>query len=241
MDSCCSDYQWKEKRINLLRKKALDKNPDEFYMHMINSGLKNGTHFEKRKDGHDTLEQMMLMQSQDRNYVQYKLSVEMKKINRLKSSLHLLDVEEKPKNKHTFFVHTKEEAKCFDVAKKLNTHPSCLETMYNVPTIEKLKKMDPIDDGLTIENGQIEKEKSYKELTKRLEREKQLKALLEKMETKKHIMVSILKIHHKKHDLVITVLTFFQNQNKRNGQPVKMKEGTEYTAPQFKWAQQRKK
>ena len=45
-----SDYQQKEKALKVLRQKALDKNPDEFHFHMINSQVKEGRHYEMRTD-----------------------------------------------------------------------------------------------------------------------------------------------------------------------------------------------
>lgn len=170
----------------------MDKNPDEFHFHMVNSQLKDGRHFEKRKVIEFTEDQLQLMQSQDVNYVSYKRSIELKKIDRLKASLHLLDVEGKPKNKHIFFTDTEEEAVNFDLAKRLNTAPELLGRTFNVPKLDKLKekKLFTQADVETMKSVAAERDASYRELLKRLEREKQLKILLDKMTTKSNIMVS---------------------------------------------------
>ena len=52
------DYNEKKKTLHSLRKRALDKNPDEFYFHMINSELRDGVHKEKMKEEVLTPEQV---------------------------------------------------------------------------------------------------------------------------------------------------------------------------------------
>ena len=63
------DYNDKKKTLQTLRKKALDKNPDEFYFHMINSETRDGVHKEKTKDVVLTPEQIKLLQTQDLRYL----------------------------------------------------------------------------------------------------------------------------------------------------------------------------
>jgi U3 small nucleolar RNA-associated protein 11 len=139
ISSLRSDFTQKQNALKLMRKKALDKNPDEFYFHMVNAQLNDGVHYEKLKGDEFTEDQVKLMQSQDVNYILYKRGVELKKIEKLKAGLHLLDVEGKPRNKHIFFTDTKEEARNFDLAKRLDTVPELLGRTYNVPTLSKLK------------------------------------------------------------------------------------------------------
>ena len=64
-------------------------------------------------------------------YIVHKRTLELKKIEKLKASLHLLDAQDKPANTHTFFVDSDREKREFDVAKKLDTHPALLDRTYN--------------------------------------------------------------------------------------------------------------
>merc|ERR1712096_167201 len=107
-------------------KKALNKNPDEFYFHMINSKQVDGVHREKTKDSVLTEEQITLMQTQDRKYIINKRTSEKNKIEKLQAGLHLINCTDKPKNTHTFFVDSEKEKKNFSISSRLSTHPSLL-------------------------------------------------------------------------------------------------------------------
>ena len=52
------DYNEKKATLRKLRKKALNKNPDEFYFHMVNSKIEGGVHKEKSKEETLTPEQV---------------------------------------------------------------------------------------------------------------------------------------------------------------------------------------
>ena len=52
------DYNDKKATLKKLRKKALNKNPDEFYFHMVNSKTEGGVHKEKKTEETLTPEQV---------------------------------------------------------------------------------------------------------------------------------------------------------------------------------------
>merc|ERR1712137_450927 len=80
------DFNEKKDALKLLHKRALNRNPDEFYFHMVRSLMEDGDHVEKPKDEECTPEQLKLMQTQDLKYIVHKRNVEAK-IEKLQSEL----------------------------------------------------------------------------------------------------------------------------------------------------------
>jgi len=186
------DYHKKQNTLSALRKKALDKNPDEFYYKMVNNQLQDGVHVNKRKgaDEEVTEEQLKIMKTQDLRYIEMKRVAEVKKIERLKSELHLLDAEGKQKNKHTFFVDSKEEVKNFDLATHLNTPVELVDRVYNRPTLHTLetKTVKGAVDPKTIERLARQRKNQYKILSQRVDREKKMFVISQKIQTRKDLL-----------------------------------------------------
>ncbi len=225
------DYNQKRDTLKRLRKQALDKNPDEFYHHMINSQLVDGVHRESAKDEELTPEQVKLMQTRDLAYVVHKRTAEMRKIERLRANLHLLGMEredaegeeEAPRmsNTHTFFVDSEEEKRRFDPAARLRTHPKLLGRTFNRPRMEDLESgrfsTSSLAEGAS-EEARKRRAKAYKELRQRMERERQLGVVQEKMEVRRHL------------------------QNKSGQKPVEVvSKETKDSAPVLRWPTERKK
>lgn len=212
------DHNEKQRTLKLLKRRALNRNPDEFYFHMINSRVEDGEHKELDKDDEHTPDQIHLMQSQDLRYVSTKRTMESRKINRLQSYLHLLDAANQAKNKHIFFVDTEKEAKHFDLAKQLDTHPALLKRRINRLRTNALKNLTlPKVDEVVIEKLAAERDKAYMELQKRIERERELTIIQQKLEIKRHLL------------------------NKKESTPKRIKPSTKDAPPVYKWKYERKR
>lgn len=212
------DHQRRQKTLKLLKQKALDRNPDEFYFNMVNTVKKDGVHERREKtEPEHTEEQLKLMFTQDLRYVNMKRSAELKKIERLKSELHLIDCHDRPRNKHIVFVDSKKEVKEFDAAKYFKTHPSLVNRTFNRPKLETLKSGELSSlDAESLEEMSNKRKKKYKELKKRIEREKELSIVAQKMERKKQLTDT-------------------------KSEKVKVSEETKAAPAQYKWTFQRKR
>ncbi|CAF0847118.1 unnamed protein product [Adineta steineri] len=178
------DYQTKGNVIRELKKKALDKNPEEYYFNMVNTKLKGGVHSLKKKYKEYSDDQLKLMQTQDLKYIKYKHQMERKKIDKLQSSSHLIDSEFRPSTSHIFFVDSQKQVEKFDPVKQMRTHPSLINRRSNRLTIEQLKSMKLNCDDEQINKFQKQRKKKYTELQKRIDREKKLQQVELAMEDK---------------------------------------------------------
>ncbi|KAM4600804.1 putative U3 small nucleolar RNA-associated protein 11 [Polymixia lowei] len=200
------DYHKKQNTLAALQKKALDKNPDEFYFKMISSKLEDGVHVAKKGkwDVEVTDEQRKVMRTQDIKYVEMKRVAEAKKIERLKAELHLLDAKGKDKNKHTFFVDSKQEVQSFDLANHLNTVPELVDRVFNRPTLQTLetKSIQGAVDPHSLMKFAKQRKHQYGILTQRIDREKKMFVISQKIQTRKDLQDKTKKVRvsKEKHD-----------------------------------------
>lgn len=197
------DYNNKKQVLKHLRKKALNKNPDEFYFHMTNSkivdgGLHRDLVSKKTKDKSESAsskDQVRLMQTQDYKYVSMRRVMEQRKIEKLKGALHLLDkttddTDTKPLNTHTVFVNDETEKKNLDLAERFDTTPEMLARTNNRTKLELLKSPEQTSrlNSLEVDESALKKQnKAYKQLSQRIERHKQLTIVEEKIKFRRDI------------------------------------------------------
>ncbi|XP_074073684.1 putative U3 small nucleolar RNA-associated protein 11 [Macrotis lagotis] len=212
-----NDYHKKQEYLRALRKKALEKNPDEFYFKMTRVQLQDGVHVVKQPKDEVTEEQLKVMKTQDIKYVEMKRVAEAKKIERMKSELHLLEASGKQKNKHIFFFDTKKEVKEFDIATHLQTVPELVKRVYNRPRIETLKKeaVKGVTQRSQVEKLARERKRQYSLLKQRIEREKELFVIAQKIQTRKDLLDKTPRVKVKNETVNSPAIYKFKNQRKR--------------------------
>ncbi|XP_015371327.1 PREDICTED: probable U3 small nucleolar RNA-associated protein 11 [Diuraphis noxia] len=209
-------HQERERVMKLLKKRAQNRNPDEFYFHMINSKVEDGRHTEIREEDEHTEDQIKLMQTRDLKYINMRATMERKKIERLQSQLHFLDQANQANNCHIHF--NDDDQSLGNLAEKIDTHPDLIARKTNRMRMSDLKKIELPDlDEDTIKQMLSEKRKSYRELERRTNREKELSVVQRKLEIKSHLLGS------------------------KQEQPKKIKPATKDAAPIYKWKYERKK
>lgn len=219
------DYHKKQNTIAALQKKALDKNPDEFYFKMVSSQLKDGVHTANKTKGEVemTEEQKKVMRTQDIRYVEMKRVAEGKKIERLKSELHLLDVDGRQKNQHTFFVESKDEVQGFKVsqaewlATRLDTAPELVERVYNRPTLHTLETqtLHGAVEPLSIKKLAKQRRHQYSLLAQRVDREKKMFVIGQKIQTRKDLQDKNQRVKVKKETANAAAVYKFETKRKR--------------------------
>nr|XP_020656245.1 probable U3 small nucleolar RNA-associated protein 11 [Pogona vitticeps] len=212
-----NDYHKKQKALQALRRKAQEKNPDEFYFRMTRVQLQDGVHVIKQPEEETTLEQQKLMRTQDLKYIEMKRVAEAKKIERLKSELHLLEAEGKQANKHTFFFDTKEEVRTFDLATQLNTAPELVSRVYNRPTLETLRKeaLQGTTTRAHLQKLARQRKAQYNLLKQRIERERKMFVIAQKLQTRKDLLDKAQKVKVKKETVNQPAVYKFQFKRKR--------------------------
>lgn len=128
------DYKAKQSHLNKLRKKALDRNPDEFYFKMNNSQVRKGIHH-STLNPNAKLDNSVIsgLKTQDLGYITVKKCADDSKIRRLKENLHLIG-EQRVKH-HAVFVDSEEELTTFDPAAHFSTVPELVNRTFNRPRV----------------------------------------------------------------------------------------------------------
>ena len=168
------DYHRKEDRIKAMKRKVSMRNPDEFYFGMHNSKVEDGRHRSNEDYRMLSPELIKVMKDQDLSYVRLQKQKDIKKAEKLQSSLHLLNAENfndvGAKRSHTVFVDSKEDALDFNVSEHFGTIPEFAGRAFS-----RLRKSDIEEFSKDSNNKPCAREltqlkKNNKKLAKKLAR-----------------------------------------------------------------------
>lgn len=159
------DFHKKEAHLKLLRKKASERNPDEYYHGMVRRRTENGVLVQEQKEEELTPEQYKLYKTQDIGYIRVLVNTEKKKIDKLEKELLL-----KSTGKHTVFVNDENTAREFSAAKYFNTDESLVNRRENRLRKDQLEAADFSSALSQAPATSAERVARYKELEERLER-----------------------------------------------------------------------
>jgi len=187
------DFHKKQDYLKVLKKKAADRNPDEFYFKMNKSEVSvKGVHKEKRDGSLDT-SIVKLLKTQDMGYIVHKKAVDEKKVRKMQASLHLVGEDNVGrKRKHKVFVDSEEQQESFDAAEHLDTVPELLDHQYNRLTKKQLQKMadsdEPVPTAEQVKKALDKRGKAYKEMEARARRASKLDNALQGLQTQRNLM-----------------------------------------------------
>ncbi|KAK9810612.1 hypothetical protein WJX73_004489 [Symbiochloris irregularis] len=180
------DYHRKEKTIQTLRRKADERNPDEFYFAMHNQRTKDGVHIASSTEPNKyTQEELRLMKTQDQGYVTLKAQVDAKKVQRLRESLHFPNGHKTSAHQHTLFV---EDEDMEDAQRPLADRHA--DALVSAPEPEGARGTPDGGAGPPPLLGKLRRRQQamYRELSQREERQQQLSQLAADMRLQKQLM-----------------------------------------------------
>ncbi|QLG72635.1 hypothetical protein HG535_0D03430 [Zygotorulaspora mrakii] len=190
------DYHKKEKSLKILRTKAKERNPDE-YFHAMHSrstdaqGLLHASRHGSDEDASLSTDQVKLLKTQDSNYIRTLRQMELHKMTRKSNDLTF-----DASGSHTVFVDTKEELGEFTPEKFFNTTVEMLNRRQNRLTKEQLTSNLGSENSFvpnpkaimpkeSLDKKRLKKLKLVKE---HLEREADLKRVQQKMDFQREVM-----------------------------------------------------
>ena len=130
-----------------------------------------------------------LLKTQDAGYLVHKASIDLRKAEKLKSTLHRIG--EKTPKLHQTFVDTEEEVDTFDAAKHFDTAPELVDRAHNRPHLATLAGKGVLvtsHSSKDLRHIQKEKDKAYKELHLRNRRASKLKKVVACVQLQRHLM-----------------------------------------------------
>lgn len=188
------DYHKKENSLKILKKRAKERNEDEYYhaMHtrkMDQKGQIIKSRYANDEDPSLSMDQVKLLKTQDSNYVRTMRQTELNKLGRKSKNLMF-----QANGKHTVFVENRDKLESFSPEEYFNTTTELLNRRENRLTHEQLTGNLTLSNALSadnimpIESLQKKKLKKFKIVKQHMERENNLKQVQQRMDMQREVM-----------------------------------------------------
>ncbi|KAG7863748.1 hypothetical protein KL919_001063 [Ogataea angusta] len=191
-----ADYHKKQAQLKILKQKAKLRNDDEYYHSMTRRKTdKDGVLIAERGNEVLSNDEVLLLKTQDANYLTMTRQSEARKIEKEMKNLDSF----KGAGSHTVFVDSEEQLEQFDPVQYFDTDASLLGKRENRLRKSQLSGLaDGVSDGPVVpelaEDGylkhklELKKLKKLRLLEQRMEREEKLKKLQATVELQKQLM-----------------------------------------------------
>ncbi|CAB4257152.1 similar to Saccharomyces cerevisiae YKL099C UTP11 Subunit of U3-containing Small Subunit (SSU) processome complex involved in production of 18S rRNA and assembly of small ribosomal subunit [Maudiozyma barnettii] len=188
------DYHKKQNTLKVLKTRAKERNPDEFYYGMNSRKVDSKGLLITSRRGEDedeslSMDQVKLLKSQDSNYVR---TMRQQELNQLKKKTNKLMFQ--ASGKHTVFTENREERDNFDAAEFFDTTDDMLNRRENRLTKDQLTmsltkaSLDAVDSIMPKESLDKKKVKKFKIVKQHIERENKLKEVQRRMDMQREVM-----------------------------------------------------
>jgi U3 small nucleolar RNA-associated protein 11 len=197
-----TDYKKKQKTLKTLKRRASERNPDEFYFKMNKSQVKDGMHTNLVRENVLDPATVLLLKTQDLGYIIHKKSIDDHKIDKLKANLHFIGQTGTSSKFHLRFnedsiVSTPVTEGISPQASSGSGTRSLLPTslseedepIFDAKSRSKLQKKQAAVQKKRVE-ARVERhiETSYRELNRRVKRSQQLGTALKELMLQRHLM-----------------------------------------------------
>ncbi|SCV00305.1 LAMI_0G04170g1_1 [Lachancea mirantina] len=186
------DFHRKQATLKVLRGKAQERNPDEYYHGMHTRSVDARGRLETSRRGEDedsslTTDQVKLLKSQDANYVRTLLQRQRQQLERDTQATLF-----RARGQHTVFVEDRDALESFDACKHFDTTPEMLQRRENRVSRDQLAARaldaDAARVGFSAETVEKRRVKRLRQLRQQQEREQQLAGVLQRMEVQRDAM-----------------------------------------------------
>lgn len=183
------DYHSKQATLKVLKSKAKERNPDEYYHGMVSKKTDDRGFLVSERDTEVlSTDQVKLLKTQDAAYIKTLRSQELQKIGKLEKTLQF-----KAQGSHTVFVDSVKQKQAFDASAHFGTDKNLMSSRENRLRVEQLQSKDiliPELDQKAMPKESLDKKriKKFSTLQAHMERQKKLKEVEERMDIQREGM-----------------------------------------------------